>query len=159
MKKPIKAFVMDVDGTMTDGKIYMGENGEVFKAFDIKDGYGIHEILPEHGVVTVILTGRTSKIVMNRARELEIDHVLQGIKDKGNAIRELAAELGCNTDEFAYIGDDVIDISAMRLCGVNGCPADAVREVKEVCDFISDVKGGAGAVRDFIEWLLGKKLI
>ncbi|MBP3458855.1 MAG: HAD-IIIA family hydrolase [Lachnospiraceae bacterium] len=159
MEKKIKVFVMDVDGTMTDGKIYMGENGEMFKAFNIKDGYGIHEILPEHGVTTVILTGRTSKIVMNRARELEIGHVLQNVKDKGSAIRQLAAELGYDTAEFAYIGDDMIDIGGMKLCGINGCPADAVREVKEVCDFVSSKNGGDGAVRDFIEWLSDEGLI
>lgn len=157
MKKKIKVFVMDVDGTMTDGKIYMGEHGEVFKAFDIKDGYGIHEILPAYGVATVILTGRTSGIVRNRAKELEINYVLQNVKDKAQAIRQLAEDLGCSTSEIAYAGDDMIDIEAMKLCGVKGCPADAVPEVKEICDFISNKKGGEGAVRDFIEWILKDK--
>lgn len=159
MKKQIKVFVMDVDGTMTDGKIYMGAGGEAFKAFNIKDGYGIHEILPEHGVTTVILTGRTSEIVTNRAKELEIDYVLQNVKDKGSAIEDLAEKLGCGVSSFAYIGDDIIDISAMKLCRVTGCPFDAAKEVKEISDYVSPVKGGDGAVRDFIEWLLEKELI
>lgn len=154
MKKQIKVFVMDVDGTMTDGKIYMGEYGEVFKAFDIKDGYGIHEILPAHGIITAIMTGRMSKIVTNRAKELGIDHVVQNLKNKERAIRQLAESLGCSTSEIAYIGDDMIDIGAMKLCGVRGCPADAVMEVKEICDFISTKKGGEGAIRDFIEWMI-----
>lgn len=150
---------MDVDGTMTDGKIYMGEKGEVFKAFDIKDGYGIHEILPAHGVTTVILTGRTSDIVVNRSKELEIDYIFQNVKNKKNSILELSRTLGYGMDEFAYIGDDIIDICAMELCGVKGCPADAVREVKEIADYVSCKKGGEGAVRDFIEWLLDKEMI
>lgn len=159
MEKKVKVFVMDVDGTMTDGKIYMGINGEIFKAFDIKDGYGIHEILPSHGVITVILTGRNSDIVVNRGKELEIDHILQNVKDKERSISELSAALGYGMDEFAYIGDDIIDICAMELCGVKGCPADAVQEVKDISDHVSCKKGGEGAVRDFIEWLLDKRMI
>lgn len=159
MKKKVKVFVMDVDGTMTDGKIYMGVNGEVFKAFDIKDGYGIHEILPKHGVITVILTGRTSDIVVNRGKELEINYILQNVKDKGSAVSELSKTLGYSTDEFAYIGDDIIDLCAMEMCGVKGCPVDAAQEVQAVSDYVSCKEGGKGAVRDFIEWLLDKGMI
>ncbi len=159
MDRKIKVFVMDVDGTLTDGKIYMGANGEVFKAFDIKDGYGIHEILPSYGVQTVIMTGRKSDIVLNRAKELDISYVLQNIKDKENALKELALKLSCDLQEIAYIGDDCIDIPPMRLCGVKGCPNDAIEEVKRISDYISSKKAGEGAVRDFIEWLVGEKLI
>ena len=157
--KQIKVFVMDVDGTMTDGKIYMGDSGEMFKAFDIKDGYGIHEMLPEHQVKTAIMTGRTSQIVVNRAKELEIDYVLQNVKDKKKSIIELANEIGCDLQEIAYIGDDIIDIGPMELCGVSGCPADAADEVKDVVDFVSVKSGGCSAVRDFIEWLIAEKYI
>lgn len=159
MKNKIKVFIMDVDGTLTDGKIYMGVNGEVFKAFDIKDGYGVHEILPSHGVKTVILTGRKSEIVNNRAKELEISYTLQNVKDKETAVRQLAQELQCDLSDMAYIGDDIIDEPAMKLCGVKGCPLDAVKEVKRVCDFVSEKKAGEGAVRDFIEWLEREKYI
>lgn len=150
---------MDVDGTMTDGKIYMGEKGELFKAFDIKDGYGIHEILPAHCVRTVIMTGRKSEIVSNRARELEIDLVLQNVKDKAVALKKVAAEFKCDMERIAYMGDDMIDKDAMLLCGVTGCPADATIKIKEMADFISDKKGGEGAVRDFIEWLSDKNYL
>ncbi len=155
----IKVFIMDVDGTMTDGKIYMGQNGEMFKAFDIKDGYGIHEMLPEYGVKTVIMTGRKSDIVLNRAKELEIDYILQGVKDKEAAIKQLSEELQCDTRNMAYIGDDMIDVPAMKLCGVRACPRNAVSEVRKLCEHISSVKGGNGAVRDFIEWLIKEKYI
>lgn len=152
--KKIRLLVMDVDGTMTDGKIYMGSSGEMFKAFDIKDGYGIHEILPAYGMEAAIMTGRTSEIVENRGRELEIKYILQNVKSKGKELFELADKLQCCVEEIAYIGDDIIDIDAMRLCGLKGCPSDAVDEVKKICDYVSDKKGGEGAVRDFIEWIV-----
>lgn len=157
MESVIKLFVMDVDGTMTDGRIYMGHTGELFKSFDIKDGYGIHEILPEHGVKSAIITGRKSDIVVNRARELEIDYVMQGIKNKEKAVLELSKELKLKKEEIAYIGDDMIDVPAMLLCGICGCPWDAVNEVKEVCDFVASKNGGEGAVREFIEYLDKRK--
>lgn len=159
MYKKIKVFIMDVDGTLTDGKIYMGENGELFKVFDIKDGYGLHEILPARGVTTVIMTGRSSEIVLRRSEELEIDYVLQNVKDKESAVRQLVHKLGRSLSETAYIGDDIIDLKAMGVCGITGCPVDAIHQVKEICDFVSDKKGGEGAVREFIEWLLNRKLI
>lgn len=159
MKKRIKVFVMDVDGTMTDGKIYMGAGGELFKSFDIKDGYGIHEMLPARQVTTVILTGRESQIVLNRGKELEVNYIYQGIKDKRSAVQDIAVALGCSLEEFAYIGDDVIDIEAMSLCGIKGCPQDAAEEVKKICDFVSIKRGGEGAVRDFIEWLISNNLV
>ena len=149
-----KLLVMDVDGTLTDGKIYMGPAGEVMKAFDIKDGYGIHEILPAHGIKTAILTGRTSEIVARRAGELEIDFLIQGQHDKLPSFKRLVDENGWNFDEIAYIGDDVLDLPCMELCGLRGCPADAVQEVRQVCEFVSAQTAGNGAVREFIEWLV-----
>ena len=140
----IKAFIMDVDGTLTDGKIYMGSEGEVFKAFDIKDGYGIHEILPAYGVKTIIITGRESKIVENRAKELEIDYVYQSVKNKVELIEEICKILSCTENELAYIGDDIIDLAPMMRCGSRGCPRNAAREIVGICDFVSEKKGGEG---------------
>ena len=100
----IKLLVMDVDGTLTDGKIYMGENGEVMKAFDIKDGYGINEILPKLGIIPVIITGRTSKIVENRARELHITELYQGKHDKLDTMLEVMKKYHCTKENAAYIG-------------------------------------------------------
>lgn len=159
IKHKIKLFVMDVDGTLTDGKIYMGCDGEMFKAFDIKDGYGIHEILPSYGVKTVILTGRNSKIVENRAKELEIDFILQGIKDKKQKLLDLVNRLNLTLGQVAYIGDDIIDLSCMKICEVSACPNNAAKEVKEVSTYITSVNGGYGAVREFIEWLLANKYL
>lgn len=157
MRRKIRAVIMDVDGTMTDGKIYMGIHGEEFKAFNTKDGYGIREILPNYNIRTVIMTGRASDIVLKRSEELEIDYVFQNIKDKGTQLQDLAKQLQCDLSEFAYIGDDIADKDAMQLCGIRACPADAVSEVKAICDYISSKNGGDGAVRDFIEWLVNER--
>ena len=155
----IRYFVMDVDGTLTDGKIYIGENGELCKAFDIKDGCGITMILIPAGIIPVIITGRSSKILENRCKELGITQLYQGISDK---VACLNALLGNAPDysKVAYIGDDINDLPCMQLIkgngGLIGCPADAVEEVKEWAEFISTRNGGNGAVREFIEWLCCK---
>ena len=150
----IKLLVMDVDGTLTDGKINMGPDGEVFKAFDIKDGYAINEILPAHGIVPAIITGRTSRIVENRARELHITELYQGKHEKLDTLKQLMAKHGCSRENVAYIGDDILDIECMRECGVVGCPADSCRQVKEIAHYVCNRNGGDGAVREFIEFLL-----
>lgn len=153
----IKILFMDVDGTLTDGKIYMGPCGEVFKAFDIKDGYAIHKILPKHEILPVIITGRTSKIVEMRALELGIIELYQGIADKVDCIKQVAEKYGCSIKETAFIGDDLNDLPAMQLCGEAGCPSDAVCVVKAECSYVCNAIGGHGAVREFIEWLIEAK--
>lgn len=159
MDKRIKLFVMDVDGTMTDGKIYIGESGELFKVFDIKDGYGIHETLRKRQIKTAIITGRESKIVANRAKELEIDFVFQNIKEKIPILYELAEKCACDFTQIAYIGDDLMDLEAMKICGISGCPANAINAVRLQASYICETTGGNGAVREFIEWLEKNKLL
>ena len=150
----IKLLVMDVDGTLTDGRINMGENGEVYKSFNIKDGYAINEMLPAAGIIPAIITGRTSSIVSNRARELHIAEVHQGQHNKLNTLMELMCKYKCKKENVAYIGDDILDIVCMRECGVVGCPNDSCRQVLDIADYIAPHRGGDGAVRDFIEWLI-----
>ena len=145
---------MDVDGTLTDGKIYIGNDGEVMKAFSIKDGCGIHDILIPAGITPVIITGRSSKIVENRCEEIGINEIYQGISNKIEKLLSITDDLS----SVAYIGDDINDLSCMKPVkeagGKIGCPADAVKKVKEIADFISTKNGGDGAVREFIEWLV-----
>ena len=151
--RPMRLLVLDVDGTLTDGAIYMGPDGEMCKRFSAKDGLGL-KLLQSAGVEIAILTGRRSRIVENRAAELGIARVVQGISEKPAALRQLAAETGVSLAETGYMGDDLNDLSAMYLCGVRACPADAVPEVREICQFVSDFPGGQGAVRQFCEaWL------
>lgn len=155
----IKVLIMDCDGTLTDGKIYMSESGELFKAFDIKDGYGIHNILPKYGIIPVIITGRSSKILENRCAELGITQLYQNVSDKIYAANEILAELGYTFSECAYIGDDLNDLEIMKKCGLSGCPADSVKEIRDTADYVCDLNGGNGAVREFIEYIVGRDII
>ena len=156
----MKLIVFDVDGTLTDGKIYMGNDGELFKAFDIKDGCGIHDIMPRNGLIPVIITARQSKIVENRCKELGIEHCFQGCRNKVEKLKEVADMYGIIPDEkgiyrnVAYMGDDIIDLPIMKCCEVKGCPKDSAKEVLEIVDFVSSKDGGHGAVREFIEWIV-----
>ena len=154
VKRALKLIVMDVDGTLTDGMINIGENGEVFKSFYCRDGLGILRAI-EAGLVPVILTSRISEIVNRRAAELGITHIYQGFKqNKAEKLTALLLEMGVDATQVAYIGDDMNDLACMHLCGISGCPADAVDDIKAVADFISKKDGGHGAVREFIEFLL-----
>lgn len=132
----------------------MGAHGEMMKAFNIKDGCGIHDIAIPGGIIPVIITGRTSEIVKKRCGELGIQQVYQGIKNKIEQLNSIADDLS----QVAYIGDDINDLSCMipvkEAGGVVGCPADAVERVKEISDFVALHNGGDGAVRDFIEWII-----
>lgn len=154
----IKALVMDVDGTLTDGKLYIGKNGEEFKAFSCKDGCGISMELIPCGVIPVIITGRKSEILENRCRELGIVHLFQGVADKTEKLSEIIDTLKIAINEVAYIGDDLNDLPCMDYIkkghGIIGCPKDASKPVKEIADYICSKEGGDGAVRDFIDFLL-----
>ena len=153
----IKLLVMDVDGTLTDGKIYMGNNGEVMKAFDVKDGCGIKDILPTLGIVPVIITGRVSKIVENRAKEIGITELHQGVRDKLTVLKEVAEKYNASQNEIAYIGDDINDLECIEYCGFTACPADAVEEVRQKVTYVCKKNGGEGAVREFIKYYINSK--
>lgn len=150
----IKMLIMDVDGTLTDGKIYYTSDNMEFKAFDVKDGYAIKNILPKYNIIPVIITGRKSEIVIRRAQELGITELYQGIVDKLPLVFELANKYHLEKEEIAYIGDDILDIECMKYCGYSGCPIDAVNEVLQTVDFISQNPGGDGAVREFVEKII-----
>ena len=149
----IKMLIMDVDGTLTDGHIYIGPDGEAMKVFSCKDGLGIKELLPPLGVTPVIITGRDSVITAKRAQELGITLLYQGIADKLPLLKEIAEKHGLSSEEIAYIGDDLNDLECMQYCGVTGCPQDAQAKIKEIVSFIAPRDGGKGAVRDFIEYI------
>ena len=147
---------MDVDGTLTDGKIYMGPDGEAMKAFSIKDGYVINFILKPAEITPVILTARTSSIVRHRCEELGIDEIYQGRSDKLTALYEIIGKDGLGN--CAYFGDDILDLKCMtpikEAGGIAACPADAVAEVKAIADYVCISKAGEGALREFSEWLV-----
>ena len=158
-----KLFVMDVDGTLTDGKIYISETGELFKAFNVKDGYGISNILPSNGYIPVVITGRSSVIVVQRCKELGVAEIIQSCKDKKKALLDIAVKYGLYPNEkgvltgVVYIGDDIPDLECIKSAEISACPANAVEEVKKIASYICEKPAGDGAVREFIDWVIGKK--
>lgn len=149
----IKLLVMDVDGTLTDGSINIGQDGnETHKSFNVKDGATIISL----ECSTCFLTGRSSSIVGRRAEELKVDYVFQGVSDKLKILLDLKTILKFEWDEVAYVGDDLNDLECIELCGWSGCPADADIRVQEACSFVSHIPGGRGAVRDFVNYLINK---
>ena len=153
----IKLIILDVDGTLTKGGILIGNSGEEFKEFNVKDGYMIASARKKCGKIFAIITGRNSKIVSIRAKELGITHFYQGIDDKIVIYEQLKKELNITDEETAYIGDDLNDFEVMKRVGLVGAPADACREILETADFVSSKNGGEGAVREFIENILKKE--
>jgi len=149
----IKILVMDVDGTLTDGKIYIGSEGEVFKAFNVKDGMGISK-LRANNIIPAIITGRESEILKRRTEELKIEELYQGEENKVEKLKELVERYKCTLSEVAYIGDDENDLGCIEVCGLTACPADAIDSVKEAADIVCIRNGGNGAVREFIEIIL-----
>lgn len=149
-------LVMDVDGTLTDGKIYMSANGELMKAFNIKDGYAISH-LREYGIEPVIITGRVSEIVKQRCAELNITEFYQGIGNKLYKLMEVCSNHGIALSQVAYIGDDMNDLPCIVHCGNSACPSDAVKTVQERVSYVCEQGGGEGAVREYITFLLGGK--
>lgn len=147
---------MDVDGTLTDGRIYMSASGEAFKAFNIKDGYTIYT-LDKIGIIPVIITGRESQIVVRRAEELKIKECHQGVNDKLAKLREVAGKYGVTMDEIAYIGDDYNDVACIEVCGFTGCPLDAEEDIKPKVDYVCRIKAGEGALREFVKQITKQK--
>lgn len=149
----IKVLFLDIDGTLTDGKIHISQDGELYKSFNVKDGYALNTILKEKNIIPVILTGRESEIVRRRCAELGISNLYQGISNKLGKMNEILNQEGLSLAETAYIGDDLNDYECMKIVKIKGCPKDAAKEIIAISDFISEKCGGDGAVREFIEWL------
>jgi len=152
----IRLLALDVDGVLTDGRIYYGNSGEELKAFNIKDGLGI-KLLQGAGVTVAIITGRSSDIVQRRASELGISEIIQGREDKITALQQLARKLDIDLRECAYMGDDLPDLAAMRAAGIGMTVADAAATVANHADWQSRSAGGHGAVREACEYLLAAR--
>ena len=146
----LKMIVFDVDGTLTDGKIYIGSDGEVFKAFNAHDAVGIRK-LKDMGIQTMIITGRESNIVSIRAREMNITEVYQNVVNKKEKLLEIVKKKKIDLKRVGYIGDDENDYEAMIICGFKACPSDAVDKIKEIADYISNVPAREAAVREILE--------
>ena len=151
--KKIKMLVFDVDGVMTDGSITYDQNGVEYKTFNAKDGHGIVR-MNKSGFVTAIITARNNGTVEHRARNLNITELYQGRKEKLPALEQLLEKYNFRYENVAYMGDDLPDIFILQKVGLACCPNDAVKEVKKVCNFVSSLGGGKGAVRELCDFIL-----
>jgi 3-deoxy-D-manno-octulosonate 8-phosphate phosphatase (KDO 8-P phosphatase) len=149
----IRLLVLDVDGTMTDGRIYFGPSGEAIKAFHVRDGQGIKH-LDEAGVEVAVISGRSSKMVALRCRELGVEHVVQGAKDKVAAFEKLRKRLKIDLSESACVGDDTADVPLMKVVKLAFAVADAHRDAKRAAHVVTSLPGGHGAVREVCDYLL-----
>ena len=149
----IKCIVLDVDGTLTDGKVYLISGGNEIKVFDTLDGL-ILTVIVKIGIKIIIITGRKSDIVNRRMTELGVTEIFQNISNKKELLTNYLNDNKIDSKDVCYIGDDLSDLSAMKICGFSACPANAVEEVKKAVDYVAKKKGGEGAVREIIEHIL-----
>ena len=150
--RAIRALIFDVDGVMTGGEVIYGPDGE-WKVFNVQDGHGL-KMAKRAGLKVGLLTGRSSPAVKRRADELEVDFFRDGVKDKGAVFADMLNELKVSAAEVAYVGDDVIDLPPLRMAGLGIAVANGVAEVRAAADWISERRGGQGAVREIIERIM-----
>jgi 3-deoxy-D-manno-octulosonate 8-phosphate phosphatase (KDO 8-P phosphatase) len=149
----VRLMVFDVDGVLTDGRLWYGPKGEVMKAFHSLDGHGV-KLLQQAGIAAGILSGRSSAAVALRAAELGVAHVLQGIEDKRAAFAALLARLGLEPREAGYMGDDLPDLPVLAHCGFACAPREACAEVLRGAHYVASAPAGGGAAREVCEFLL-----
>ncbi len=153
--KKIKLIALDVDGTLTNGAIIYGDSNLEIKCFNVKDGLAIAGAI-KLGYIVAIITGRVSDVVKRRAQDLGITDVYQGIANKVDVLEELCQKYKITKDEIAYMGDDLNDYSAIEYSYLTAAPRDAVDEILNLVDLVSEKNGGEGAVREFIEYIMKK---
>lgn len=157
MVEKYKLMVFDIDGTLTDGKLYIGETGEIMKAFNAHDAVGIRK-LPALGIKTIVITGRQSKITEIRCKEMNITEIYQNIDNKLLKLQEILQEQKIDFKEVIYMGDDENDYDCMKACGFSVCPNNAVKKIKDIANYICKASADEAAAREFIdEVLLSKK--
>jgi 3-deoxy-D-manno-octulosonate 8-phosphate phosphatase (KDO 8-P phosphatase) len=152
----VKLLVLDVDGVLTDGRLYYGPKGELLKAFHVRDGHGIKQVQAA-GIAVAIISGRKSAAVLSRARGLGIKHVFQGVDDKLAALRKLTRKLKVSMEECACIGDDTPDAPILNACGLGVAVADAHADALAAADLETSRPGGHGAVREVCDWLVAAR--
>ena len=153
LARKVKLLIMDVDGTLSDGRFFVLPDGETIKSFDVKDGTGIF-FANLAGIRTAIITGKSSKAVKKRADELNIDDSYEGVFNKTIPFHELLEKYGLNKDEVAYVGDDIGDAEVMGMVGFSAAVGDAHPLIKRISHYIAKRYGGRGAVREVIDFIL-----
>jgi len=154
LNKKIKLFITDVDGVLTDGKIYYSSSGDVLRNYDMHDG--VFYILKEQGILTAFCSGESDDSIKNRAKKLKIDFVILGSQDKLKDVSSLLKRLKLSFDNIAYVGDDLGDIVVMKKAGVSFAVKNAIEEVKRVADHITEAEAGSGAIREIVEKYFSK---
>ena len=152
----VRLLVLDVDGVLTDGRLFYGPKGEALKAFHVRDGYGIKQVA-EAGVTVAIISGRKSAAVLSRAKELGIRHVTQGAGDKLAALRKLAKARGVALEDCACVGDDTPDAPILEAAGLGIAVADAHPDALAAANLVTTHAGGRGAVREVCDWLMAAR--
>lgn len=152
----IRMLIMDVDGTLTDGRIIIDDNGVESKSFNVKDGMGIIE-LKKVGVIPVVITGRKSQCVSIRCNELGIKDLYQGVENKKEIMPVLQQLYGISSDLIAYVGDDINDRGILESCGVKFAVNDATPSITEMADYVTERNGGEGAIREISDLILRYK--
>ncbi len=151
--KPIKLFVLDVDGVLTDGTLLVLNNGEMARRMNIKDGYAL-QLAVKMGYRILVISGGNSEAVKNRLEKLGVSDIFMNAAEKVSILAQYVIQQQLKWEEVLYMGDDIPDLHAMKMCGLACCPGDAVPEIKVISKYISPVNGGAGCVRDVIEKVL-----
>lgn len=151
--KAIRLVIFDVDGVLTDGSLFIGDDGQEYKAFNSRDGHGM-KMLQKHGVDIAIITGRTSNVVKHRVNDLGIRHVYQGQQNKLVAFKHLVNELAIKPEQIAYVGDDVVDLPVMIAVGLAIAVNDAHQSVKNHAHWTTTNPGGKGAAREICEMIM-----
>ncbi|WP_044618008.1 KdsC family phosphatase [Gynuella sunshinyii] len=149
----IKLVVFDVDGVLTDGSLYYSENGECIKRFNVKDGVGL-KLLQDKGIAVAIVSAKESEPLSRRISDLGIKHFYPGSKDKLATVHGIAQQLNISMHQVAMVGDDMVDLNVMRVCGLSIAPADAYVRVKSQVDWITEAKGGEGVAREVADRIL-----
>jgi len=152
----IKLIVLDVDGVMTDGRIIIGSDNTEYKSFDVKDGTGV-TLAHYAGIEFAIISGRFSKVIDARAKELKIKAIYQDVMVKAEAYEKVKKRFKLKDENICFIGDEIIDITVLEKCGFSACPSDAVPEVKRIVDYVCKKPGGKACVREVIEIVLKKR--
>ncbi|AOU99030.1 hypothetical protein BI364_14720 [Acidihalobacter yilgarnensis] len=151
--RAVRLMVFDVDGVLTDGRLFLGDDGQEYKSFNSRDGHGMR-MLKDSGVTLAILTGRRSQVVSRRAADLDIEHVIQGRRDKLPAFEDLLSTLALPPSAAAFVGDDLVDLPVMRRAGLGIAVADAAPEVLAHAHWVTTRAGGQGAAREACELIM-----
>lgn len=152
----MKLLALDVDGVLTDGRIFYGHDGEYIKVFHARDGLALN-ILRKSGVEIAAISGRSSAALIKRLTDLGVQHQILGCKDKVSALVELAGSMDISLEDCVFIGDDWLDLAVMSKVGYSAAPADAAQEILEIADYVSKQPGGYGAVREICEHILARQ--